>query len=50
LPQAPTELVIELSHRYIRLYEMITGLDFKVDTSKPVRERLISNLEKYLAK
>jgi hypothetical protein len=28
--QAPAELVNELSRRYIMLYEMITGEDFKV--------------------
>ena len=48
LPPAPKELVVELSHRYIMLYEMITGLDFTVDISKPLKERLISNLKKYL--
>lgn len=29
LPPAPKELVIKLSGRYIQMYEMITGLDFK---------------------
>jgi len=28
LPEAPEDLVVELSSRYIRLYEMITGQDF----------------------
>jgi phosphoribosylaminoimidazole-succinocarboxamide synthase len=50
LPQAPKELVVELSYRYIRLYEMITGLDFEVDISKPIKERMIINLKKYLSK
>ena len=45
LPPAPDDLVIELSARYIRLYEMITGEDFTVDTSLPVRERLKKNLK-----
>jgi phosphoribosylaminoimidazole-succinocarboxamide synthase len=49
LPPAPKELVVELSRRYIMLYEMITGLDFKVDISKPLKERLTSNLKNYLA-
>jgi phosphoribosylaminoimidazole-succinocarboxamide synthase len=44
LPPAPDDLVIELSARYIRLYEMITGRDFTVDTSVPVRERIRKNL------
>ena len=47
LPQAPKELVVELSQRYIRLYEMITGLDFSVDTSIPVKERLAKNLKDF---
>ncbi len=29
LPEAPEELVVELSSRYIRLFEMITGREFK---------------------
>ena len=29
LPQAPKELVLELSRRYIKLYEMITGQQFQ---------------------
>lgn len=49
LPAAPNELVVELSQRYILLYEMITGNKFKFpDEKMPVRERLISNLRKYL--
>jgi len=47
LPPAPDDLVIELSSRYIRLYEMITGLEFKVDQSLPVKERIIKNLKKF---
>jgi phosphoribosylaminoimidazole-succinocarboxamide synthase len=31
LPEAPQELVVELSLRYIRLYEMITGQQFPFD-------------------
>jgi len=49
LPDAPDELVIELSRRYILLYEMITGNKFIFpDTHIPANERLISNLRKYL--
>lgn len=47
LPQAPEELVIELSSRYIKLYEMITGRQFDYDSSQPVSERLIKNLKEY---
>jgi phosphoribosylaminoimidazole-succinocarboxamide synthase len=44
LPRAPDDLVVELSSRYIRLYEMITGNGFSVDFSQPVQERITKNL------
>jgi phosphoribosylaminoimidazole-succinocarboxamide synthase len=47
LPPAPDDLVIELSSRYIRLYEMITGLEFKVDQSLPVKDRIAKNLKNF---
>jgi len=43
LPEAPEELVVELSKRYIKLYEMITGEEFKVEVGD-VRERIEKNL------
>ncbi len=46
LPPAPDELVTEISSRYIRLYEMITGKEFEV-SEEPIRERLQKNLAKY---
>ena len=48
LPSAPDDLVIELSHRYIRLFEMITGKEFAVDGTHSVKERLKENLNAYL--
>ncbi|PIS05087.1 MAG: phosphoribosylaminoimidazolesuccinocarboxamide synthase [Candidatus Buchananbacteria bacterium CG10_big_fil_rev_8_21_14_0_10_42_9] len=45
LPKAPDELVIELSSRYIQLYEMITGEKFPLNT-EPVVERIFNNLQK----
>jgi phosphoribosylaminoimidazole-succinocarboxamide synthase len=48
LPSAPDDLVIELSHRYIRLFEMITGNEFAVDGTHSVKERLKKNLNAYL--
>jgi phosphoribosylaminoimidazole-succinocarboxamide synthase len=48
LPPAPKDLVVELSSRYVKLYEMITGMEFEVDTSMPIEERLMKNLAKYL--
>ncbi|MFA6027737.1 MAG: phosphoribosylaminoimidazolesuccinocarboxamide synthase [Patescibacteria group bacterium] len=48
LPQAPEELVVELSSRYIQLYEMITSKQFQFPDAKiPVRDRIINNLAKY---
>jgi phosphoribosylaminoimidazole-succinocarboxamide synthase len=46
LPQAPAELVTELSMRYIRLYEMITGQEFNPQLNRPVQFRIKENLKK----
>lgn len=46
LPEAPKELVVELSRRYIQLYEMITGQTFEFpDTKVPVNERITQAVE-----
>ena len=46
LPEAPEELVTELSSRYIYLYETIVGKSFPFpDAGKPVQERINENLE-----
>lgn len=40
LPQAPQELLVTLSSRYIKLYEMITGQTFHFEPSKePIAQR-----------
>jgi phosphoribosylaminoimidazole-succinocarboxamide synthase len=46
LPPAPNELITELSLRYIRLYEMITGniFDFP-DTGSSLTQRIQDNLQ-----
>ena len=44
LPEAPEELVIELSRRYIKLYEMITGKEF-VAKAGDVKDRIAENLK-----
>jgi len=46
LPEAPEELVTELSSRYIKLYEMITGKQFEIDTSVDIKDRMKANLTK----
>ena len=45
LPKAPDALICELSARYIRLYEMITGIEFQYpEPLNPVMERISRNL------
>ncbi len=39
----PEDLVIELSSRYIKLYEMITGKEFEATAGDPV-QRIEKNL------
>ncbi len=46
LPEAPKDLVAELSRRYIEIYETITGQPFDHDFSVPVMERIAKNLKK----
>lgn len=50
LPDAPIELVSELSARYIHLYEMITGEKFSFpDLTQTIEERIFNNLKPYLS-
>jgi phosphoribosylaminoimidazole-succinocarboxamide synthase len=46
LPDAPVELVEELSRRYIQMYEQITGEKF-VCGEKPIGQRIERNLKWY---
>ena len=48
LPNAPEELVVELSKRYIYLYETITGNDFPFPDDTPVKERINANLKELI--
>ena len=49
LPEAPVELVIKLSSRYIYLYETITGNQFSFhDSGKSIQERINKNMKGYL--
>ena len=43
LPETPMELVVELSERYIKLYEMITGNNFNVRV-EDISQRIARNL------
>jgi len=46
LPEAPPEMVTELTRRYIAIYEQLTGQKFAVDASEPL-VRIEKNLAKY---
>ena len=49
LPEAPEELVVELSSRYIYLYETITGKPFSfLASGQPVLDRIHANLKDVL--
>ena len=49
LPPTPTDLVVELSRRYIYLYETIIGEQFQFPSvDKTIEERIATNLEEYL--
>lgn len=47
LPEAPADMVQELSRRYIEIYEKLSGQKFVVDQSTDLIGRLEKNLEKY---
>ena len=46
LPEAPKELIEELSRRYIQIYEQITGNFFKAESGDIIK-RIENNLKKY---
>lgn len=49
LPQAPQELVVELSQKYITLFEMITGQKFEVpEDIENINHRIAKNVTDYL--
>ncbi|KAL2629068.1 hypothetical protein R1flu_013754 [Riccia fluitans] len=51
LPEAPAELVAELSWRYILLFETITGQRIKLpNTQEPAHDRITKNVENALQK
>ena len=47
IPEAPADMVAELSRRYIEIYEELTGQKFSVDESMPPLTRMEKNLAKY---
>ena len=46
LPQAPEDMVAELSRRYIEIYEILTGNTFEYNFNVPILERITNNLTK----
>ncbi|MFA6257459.1 MAG: phosphoribosylaminoimidazolesuccinocarboxamide synthase [Candidatus Paceibacterota bacterium] len=46
LPEAPIDMVKELSSRYIRICEQITGIPFKVEIGN-IEKRIENNIKKY---
>lgn len=50
LPQAPEDLIIKLSSRYIQLFEMITGSQFHFTNQLiSIEQRIMKNIAGYLA-
>ena len=45
LPEAPADMIAELSRRYIEIYETITGKTFEHDFNTPILERIAENLK-----
>ncbi|MEK9182818.1 MAG: phosphoribosylaminoimidazolesuccinocarboxamide synthase, partial [Patescibacteria group bacterium] len=46
LPEAPRDMVTELSRRYVKICEQITGVPFEVETGD-MGKRIENNLKKY---
>jgi phosphoribosylaminoimidazole-succinocarboxamide synthase len=46
LPEAPAEMVTELSRRYIKICEQITGIPFQIEFGN-IEKRIENNLKKY---
>jgi phosphoribosylaminoimidazole-succinocarboxamide synthase len=47
LPEAPADMVAELSRRYVEIYEQLTGEKFSVDQNENPLSRMEKNLRKY---
>ncbi|KKW17344.1 MAG: Phosphoribosylaminoimidazole-succinocarboxamide synthase [Candidatus Magasanikbacteria bacterium GW2011_GWA2_50_22] len=45
LPAAPTDMIVELASRYIRIYEQLTGTQFTINP-RPIKQRIKENLQK----
>lgn len=49
LPQAPREMIVELSSRYVKIFEQLTGKTFEANFSVPILERMRKNLAMYIS-
>lgn len=47
IPNAPEEMITELSRRYSNIYQQLLGKEFITDRKEPILDRLQKNLEKY---
>jgi phosphoribosylaminoimidazole-succinocarboxamide synthase len=47
LPEAPADMVAELSRRYIEIFEKITGTKFETDLTTPIEERISKDLSAF---
>ena len=48
LPEAPDELIVELSARYILLYELITGEKFEFPDLTNIDQRIKNNIKELI--
>lgn len=48
LPEAPDELVEELSFRYIEIYEKLTGNTFEYNADQSIHDRIQKNIDNYI--
>lgn len=46
IPEAPADMVAELSRRYIKICEQITGIPFEIEI-RDIKKRVENNLKKY---
>jgi phosphoribosylaminoimidazole-succinocarboxamide synthase len=49
-PEMPEDFVLQVTNRYIELYEKITGKAFQKSDSENIEQRIEENIKKYLAK
>lgn len=43
-PQMPQDFIMQVSQRYLDVYEMITGQKLRIDESQPIEDRIKKNL------